>query len=275
MLLKDLSSLTLPNRALPACASFIAGYVYSGGASPATAALGVLTIITTYSAAAIYNNIRDVDGDRINAPDRPLARGAISLRSAWLLMFTLAALSLAMGFMVSPLFALIDGIAILLGWVYSRFSKSRWYLSYGTLVTTHHVIPFIAGFTINAMVSLSLATIVVFIAASDVLAISIKDYKDVKGDSSLGPKTLPVVFQPGDAAKITFIGFAAPLFLIWLPWAILKLSMAFLLLNIATGTMRILLGFELLRDPSPGTAGGILKKFRLITLLQLMGWVLR
>ena len=273
--LRDLFSLTLPNRALPACASFIAGYVYSGGSDPVPAAFGVLTILTTYSAAAIYNNIRDVEGDRINAPDRPLARGAISLRSAWILLAALAALSLAMGFIVSPLFAAIDALAIILGYVYSRFSKSRWYLSYGTLVTTHHVIPFIAGYTINAAISLALATIVVFIAASDVLAISIKDYKDVRGDSSLGLKTLPVVFQLEDAAKITFIGLAMPLFLIWFPWAILKLSMAFLLLNIATGAMRVFLGIELLRDPSPGTAGGILKKFRIITLLQLIGWCLR
>ncbi len=272
---KDLFSLTLPNRALPACASFIAGYVYSGGSSALIAALGVLTIITTYSAAAIYNNIRDVEGDRINAPERPLARGAVSVRLAWATLAALAVGSLVMGWMVSPAFAAIDLLAIALGWVYSRYSKSRWYLSYGTLVTTHHVVPFIAGYTLNAAISATLVMITLFIAASDVLAISLKDYKDVRGDSILGLKTLPVVFKLDDAAKITFIGMCMPLILIWFPVFVLKLSLAFFLLNMATGSARVVLGLQLLSDPSPGSAGGILKKFRLITLLQLIGWCLR
>ncbi len=275
MEIKDFLSLTLPNRALPACASFIAGYVYSGGADPLTAALAVLTIITTYSAAAIYNNIRDIESDRVNSPDRPLARGAFPVWGAWVLLAALAAASLAMGLAVSPLFAAIDLVAIALGWVYSRYSKSMWYLSYGTLVTTHHVIPFVAGYTMNAGLSLSLALIVAFIAASDMLAISLKDYKDVRGDSLLGLRTLPIAFQPRDAAKITFIGLCMPLLLIWLPWSLLRMSLSFLAVNLATGAARMVLGFQLINDPSPGTAGSILKKFRLIILLQLIGWCFR
>lgn len=270
--LKDLFSITLPHRAFAACISFIAGLFQGGGIAPQIAFFGLISIIATYSSQAVFNNIRDIEGDKINASDRPLARGAISVRSAWILMGILAAAGFAFSYLAHPLIFYAGILCALLGVAYSRFTKSRWYLSYLTLTTTHYIVPFAAGYAIFGRFDLRFISIIAFIAVTEVLALSLKDYKDVKGDRKAGLRTLPISFSLGNAANITFIGLCLPLALVWIPWSVLHLSATFLALYLVAGIIRCGLGLKLLANPGPESAGSILKAFRYVILLQMAGW---
>ncbi len=270
--LKDLLSITLPHRAFAACVSFVAGLAQGGGLQPSIIVFGLMSIVITYSSQAVFNNIKDIESDRVNSPDRPLARGAISERSAWALLATLTALGFVFAYLASPALAAVNVLYVLLGVIYSAFAKSRWYLSYLTLTTTHYVLPFCSGYLLFGVPNMRFLWIIVFIAVSEVLAVSLKDYKDVPGDKRVGLKTLPISFSTENAAMITFVGLCLPLMLVWLPWLVLKLSIPFLALYLVAGTVRFSLGLELLGNPGPEAAGRILKVFRYIVLLQLFGW---
>lgn len=273
-IVKEILDITMPNRAVASCISFAAGMIISGFFEPAIVVLGALMILCTYSSQAIFNNIRDMEGDKVNDPSRPLASGSIRVREAWLLMGLLVVIGFAIAYFASMFLLLINALYVFLGIIYSAFTKSKWYLSYSTLVTSHIVVPLTSGYLVFGAVDEKIIAIIAFIYLTEVLAFSIKDYKDVTGDKLMGMRTLPVVLSPQKAANFTFIGLSLPLLFVWLPWHFLGLSSVFLAIYLITGTLRYLSGSRLLRNPSPGVASQILNNFRYILILQMVGWCL-
>ncbi len=271
---KDILEITMPNRAVASCISFLAGTIISGFFEPLIAFFGMLMIVSTYSSQAIFNNLRDLEGDRVNAPERPLARGAISQETAWLLMGFLVILGFVFAYLASPFLILVNLAYILLGIFYSGFTKSKWYLSYSTLTTSHLVVPLLSGYLIFGHLDLKILMIVVFIYLTEIFAFSLKDYKDVEGDRKMGMSTLPIIFSPEKASRITFAGLILPLFFVWVPWYLLDLSNLFLAVYLFSGAMRFRFGESLLGNPSAPTAKNILNKFRYVLILQMIAWCL-
>jgi|GEM_PF-4047428 len=271
---RNLMEITMPNRAFSSCISFSAGLILAGHFALETALLGAMAIITTYSSQAIYNNIKDIDGDKVNSSDRPLASGFFSVSDAWILMGILVVLGICLAYLASPVVLIANMFGVVLGIIYSAYTKSRCFLSYITLVSTHLVLPLVTGYLIFKAFDVELLIIILFIYASEVLAISIKDYKDVKGDKEMGMQTLPIVMSPKKAAMVTFTGFCIPLAIVWLPWTFLGLSLLFLAIYLTTGLVRYFLGLMLLRNPSSAVGAEILKKFRYILMLQMLAWCL-
>ncbi|MEW6748344.1 MAG: UbiA family prenyltransferase [Candidatus Micrarchaeota archaeon] len=272
--IRDILEITMPNRAFASCVSFTAGVLLSGTFDLRVALLGAPMILCTYMSQAIVNNLQDIEGDRTNAPERPLACGSIKVRSAWALMLFLIALGFVFAALASPMLIAVNILYIILGVVYSTQTKSRWYLSYATLVTTHIVIPLVSGYLLFQGLGLKIVLIAAFMYLTEIPAFSIKDYKDVQGDREMGMRTLPIVFTPEKAARITFIGFCLPLLLVWVPWYFLGLSTLFLAIYLVAGALRYHFASKLLSSPLPATASLILKNFRYILLLQMIGWCL-
>jgi 4-hydroxybenzoate polyprenyltransferase len=272
--LVEIAEITMPNRAFASAIAFVAGLTMSGFFNPLTAILGVMAIITTYCSQAIYNNIKDIEGDKVNAGWRPLASGSLDVRFAWTLMFALIVTGFGLAYLASPILAGIDCVAVALGIIYSKYTKSRGMLSYFTLVTTHMVIPLLSGYLIFGNMDAKLIIIIAFIYLTEVLAITIKDYKDVEGDRKMGMRTLPIMLSPEKASRFTFLGFCLPLVLSWVPWTALGLSPLFLVIYLCSGLARYKLGSKLLADPSPEEANKILKKYRYILMLQMVAWCL-
>jgi geranylgeranylglycerol-phosphate geranylgeranyltransferase len=266
--------LLMPNRAFILCFSFAAGMALSGTLDPLKLVFGMMTLLCAYCSAAVFNNICDVESDRINDPSRPLARGLISLRAAWLTMFALIGAGLFFGTFVSVMMVAINIVYVGFGTVYSLVSKSRWFLSYATLVTSHMITPLTIGYLVFGSVDQKILTVLAFVFITEVLAFSLKDYKDVEGDRSVGMNTLPIAFRLEDATRITALGLVLPLILVWLPWSYLKLSPVFLGGYLIAGVIRTGFAVRLMGDPTPTSAGIILKKFRYVLLLQMICWCL-
>jgi len=272
-LAKDVLAITMPNRALTSCFAFIAGMALGGHLDLWVALMGTLMIISTYCSAAVYNNIRDIESDKLNDPDRPLARGSLSVRFAWGAMALLMALGFAFAFLASPVLVIVDLIYIAIGIIYSRFTKSIWLLSYPTLVTSHMVVPVVSGYLLFHAIDQKIALIATFIYLTESLAFSLKDYKDIEGDRKEGMRTLPIAFERNRAIRITALGLVLPLALVWIPWEVLGLSLTFLAMYLVAGLMRMRYAKDILaKNFGAGAAGAILKDFRLILLLEMSAW---
>jgi geranylgeranylglycerol-phosphate geranylgeranyltransferase len=268
----DIISIMMPNRAFASCIAFVAGLLLSGAFSFEIGFYGTLMILATYSSQAVYNNIRDIDGDRINAPDRPLARGSLSVDFAWKLMGGLMVAGVVFAIIASPILLVANAMFVLIGLIYSRFTKAMGILSYATLVSSHFVVPIAAGYLLGHALDVRIIAIVAFIYLTEVLAISIKDYKDVEGDRMTGVKTLPLQLGMENASRLTMIGMSLPLLISWVPFIGLNLSLAFLALYLVSGVIKMDMGLKLVKNPTPEVATSILKSYRYALMIQMIAW---
>jgi 4-hydroxybenzoate polyprenyltransferase len=246
----------------------------SGAFDFRVAALVSLAMIATYSSQAVYNCINDVEGDKVNASWQPLASGQMSTGFAWKMMAALAVMGLALFWLAVPQLILLGVAFVLLGVFYSAYAKARHFVSYTTLVTTHMAMPMAAGYLLAGQIDLRLAVAIGFIYMTEVLSMSIKDYKDVPGDRRVGLRTLPIVLGPQKAALVTFAGFCSPFILSWIPWLVLNLNPAFLAASLASGAARIFLGLGFLSRPDSGQGKETLNKFRYVRIAQMLSWCL-
>ncbi|MBN1170515.1 UbiA family prenyltransferase [Candidatus Micrarchaeota archaeon] len=270
----DVLRIMMPNRAFASCVCFAAGMVISGFFDPLTVIFGSLMILSIYCSQAIFNNLLDIEGDKVNAPDRPLVNGSLTVEFARNLMIFLIVLGFVFAYLISPWMIFVSFLYIFYGIIYSSFTKAKWYLAYFTLATSHVVTPLVSGYLIFGQLDEKIIIIALFMYLTEMIVWSLKDYKDVEGDARTGVMTLPVVMNPKKAAGITFLALCLPLFLMWMPWQMLGLSTAFLIVYLIAGVMRYCLGKQLLENQSPAVAANILKNFRLVLLLQMIGWCL-
>ena len=272
--LRNLNEITMPERAFTAVGALVAGLVMGGLFDPATIIFGALAMIAIYCAGAVFNNIKDIEADKINDASRPLANGSLSVGFAWSLMALLVFGGMALAIVASPILAVACLAEVVMGVVYSKVTKGMGVLSYATLVTTHMAIPFTAGQLISGVLGFQTLVIVGFFFITEVLAVSIKDYKDVEGDRKTGLRTLPIMMGAENASRVTFVGLCLPLMLSWIPFVLFHLSWVFITMYVVIGIARAVIGRKLMEDQSPREAGNILKSFRLITTLEMMAWCL-
>lgn len=270
----NIFEITMPNRAFTAVFSLIAGLAMGGAISPEIALSGSLALIATYGCGAVYNNIRDIEADKINAAGRPLASGALSVGFAQWLMSILVVGGIALAYIASPILAAACILESVLGVIYSRFTKAMGVLAYATLVTTHMAVPLAAGALISGGFGIQTLAVILFLYVTEVLAVSIKDYKDIEGDRKTGLRTLPIIYGARDASRLTFLGLCLPLILVWIPWGLFGLSTVFLAMYLAIGVSRFRTGRKILEDQSPEQAGKALNSFRLITTMEMVAWCL-
>ncbi|MFN7990670.1 MAG: UbiA family prenyltransferase [Candidatus Micrarchaeia archaeon] len=264
----------MPERSFTAVFALNAGLLMGGAFDFSTALLGSLAFVSTYACGAVYNNIRDIEADKINSASRPLASGALSVDFAQQLMVALASIGIALAYIASPVLAAACLLEALLGVVYSKYTKAKGILAYLTLVSTHMAVPVIAGSLVAGAFGIHALAVVAFLYVTEVLAVSIKDYKDIEGDKKTGLRTLPIILGPEKASRLTFFGLSLPLILVWLPWLILRLSFPFLGMYLVIGMSRLMTGLKILKDQSPKNAGEALNSFRLITTLEMLAWCL-
>ena len=264
----------MPNRAFASCMAFIAGMTMGGHFDAGTAIFGSLMILCTYCSQAVFNNIRDVEGDRVNAPSRPLVKGTLSIGFAWSLMATLVAAGFVFAYIAAPFLVMVNLVYLFIGIIYSTLTKSKWHLAYVTLATSHIVIPIVSGYLVFGHLDWRIAIVAGFMYLTQALVWSIKDYKDVEGDRKTGVNTLPVAMSADMASKITALALSLPLLLFWVPWYMLHLSAAFLVLYLIAGIARYRLGKQLIEDHTPESASKILINFRYALLLEMFGWCL-
>ena len=158
------------------------------------------------------NQIVDVDLDKINKPNLPLASGELSMRNGKIIVYTSGFLSVISAWLIQPfLGGLITSIA-LIGALYSlppiQFKRYH--------IWAASAIAIVRGPLINAGIAIHFATVlygwpliamtwlvplVIFVTAFSLGIAWFKDIPDTIGDEKFGFKTLAVVWSKSSAFK--------------------------------------------------------------------------
>ena len=160
--------------------------------------LGALTYFFIAGSGMVINDIYDIEIDKINRPERPIPRGAITLSQAKYLF----AGTLALGITISIIHNIIFNLQFLnviiatifgfMGWVYAKWGKKSGF--FGNLIVSFS---FSTGLVYGAILNSSLIPIYIyfFFFNSFFLLLSrevIKGCEDIEGDKKLGVNTLAI-----------------------------------------------------------------------------------
>lgn len=162
--------------------------------------MGMITYFFIAGSGMVINDIYDIEIDKINRPDRPIPRGAITLKQAKILFAgtlligivfsVIHSFVLSLG-MLNILLAIIFG---LMGWIYAKWGKKSGFFG-NILVSISFSIGLIYGAVLNSMIIP--IYIYFFFLTSFFLLISreiVKGCEDISGDKEHGVKTLAVLY---------------------------------------------------------------------------------
>ncbi|MFA5997195.1 MAG: UbiA family prenyltransferase [Candidatus Paceibacterota bacterium] len=149
--------------------------------------------------ATHVNDLADIEIDKISNPDRPLPRGAVTVREMHEISYVWLLLSLIGAYIVGYFAFFMSAIFISAYYLYSappfRLKQvplfSSFLISIAVLATVFAGFFFVSSGKIitEFPVSYAIGILIIF-----TLGVNIRDIKDVEGDRKAGIKTLPVIF---------------------------------------------------------------------------------
>lgn len=179
------------NAVVAGVLTFVGAFVAGGAlAKPPLAGAAVGATLFATAAGNAVNDYFDREIDRINAPDRPIPRGAVSPRLALAYSGLLFALAVVMALLLPPLAIAIAGINLVALVAYTRVFK-------GLPGAGNAVVAYLGGSTFlfgaAAVGDVRAGAVLFALAALSTFAREvIKDVEDVEGDRSEGLRTLPI-----------------------------------------------------------------------------------
>lgn len=249
---RGLLDLTRPSNTVAAgVLTFIGAFVAGGAFSQAW--LTVSAVVATWFATAagmVINDYYDRDIDRINAPDRPIPRGAVSARGAlaWSVVLFGGAVVFALQL---PLLAIAIAFVNLLALVlYTRFFK-------GTPGFGNLVVAYLGGSTFlfgGAAVGAPYAAGILFVLAalSTFAREVVKDVEDIEGDREEGLETMPVVLGEGRSLEIAAVTLALAIVASPLPYVWGLFGAVYLVAIVPVDALLAYAGWRSFDDPTTG-----------------------
>ena len=160
--------------------------------------LGVLTYFFIAGSGMVINDIYDIEIDKINRPERPIPRGAITLTQA---KYYFGAI-LLVGIIISIIHSIIINLGFLnviiaaffglIGWVYAKWGKKSGFFG-NIIVSVSFSIGLVYGAVLNSF-EIPLYIYYFFLTCFFLLLSRevIKGCEDIEGDQKLGVKTLAI-----------------------------------------------------------------------------------
>ncbi len=165
--------------------------------------LAAFSAALTAGAGNIINDIYDKEADKINHPERPLAKGIITTRNAWIEYFFLTFFAVAASSFINQTALAIVILTSVLLYLYSARLKKIPLLGNITVAYLTGLAFIFGGISVNnvrgAFIPATFAFFINFIREL------IKDMDDIEGDTKVGLQTFPKRF--GMKASILFITF--------------------------------------------------------------------
>ena len=160
--------------------------------------LGVITYFFLAGSGMVINDYYDIEIDKINRPERPIPRGAITLKQAKILWIATSLIGITIAILHSVLFnigylnVIIAVLFAFMGWLYAAWGKKSGFI--GNIIVS---ISFSIGLIYGAVLNNSNVPpyIYFFFLTSFFLLLSrevIKGCEDIEGDKNQGVKTLAI-----------------------------------------------------------------------------------
>ncbi len=172
------------------------------------------------------NDIFDIEIDRINRPNRPLASGKLSMKQAKRFYLAATFTGLAASAAINTYSFIIAMVATFLIFMYSyKLKRSVFYGNFTVALVTGLTFVY-AGASVRDFNDVYPAAVFAFL--TNLIREIIKDAEDVKGDSQIGVRTIATKFGTTVSAYIAISMTAILLFLVWGAFALGILPIQFL-----------------------------------------------
>ena len=272
MQLRAFIEITRPHNCILAGIVGVLGSMVAIGTYPPwiKAILTFLVVSLGCSGGNTINDYFDYEIDMINSPERPLPRGAMTRKTALIYSFFLFSLGLLFAYFINIYAFSIALVAYVLMVFYAWKLKPLPFIG-------NMVVAFLTGITpIYGALAVEKIGFSGYLALSAFLVNAgreiMKDIEDVEGDRAKGARTLPIVLGNKKAAHIAVLFTFLTIISSFLP----------MMVGIGMGYAPILLVdlilfkamWDVLKDPSPSTAGKSQKKLKIAILLAVLSFLM-
>lgn len=238
-----------PNGLLMVTAVMVGHYVQSTRLpGPLEALLASATAYCLSSSSMVLNDIVDREIDSVSNPERPIASGRVSVRSAWFFAVILGALGLASAAALGPPLLFVAVIFYTLATVYNTYLKRRG-LAGNIAVSATIAAPYIFGAVLaDGRVGglVSIFALMSFLAGLGREVV--KGIPDVEGDALKGVKTLAVTRGPRVAARLGVFFVMLAIVLSPIPFLLNQVGLPYLVLVAVADAGFVYSSAKLLRD---------------------------
>ncbi|MGB5847906.1 MAG: geranylgeranylglycerol-phosphate geranylgeranyltransferase [Ignavibacteriaceae bacterium] len=146
----------------------------------------------TAGAGNIINDIHDKEADKINHPERPLAKGIISTRNTWIEYFILTLLAIAASSLINQTALAIVILTSVLLYLYSARLKKIPLIGNITVAYLTGLAFIFGGIAVNNIRGALIPAVFAFII--NFIRELIKDMDDIEGDTKVGLQSFPKRF---------------------------------------------------------------------------------
>lgn len=171
----------------------VASIICSPGAIPDQKIfLAAFVAAIVLASGNIYNDITDIEIDKINRPDRPLPSGKIKSNEAYILYFFFTAIAVVCSFFLESIASIIVLFSILLLIIYSKILKRIPILGNFTIALLAGLVFIFGGVVVDNPAAAIIPAVFAFLI--NLIREIVKDMEDVDGDKKVGIKTFPIAF---------------------------------------------------------------------------------
>ncbi|WP_312909152.1 geranylgeranylglycerol-phosphate geranylgeranyltransferase [Natronosalvus caseinilyticus] len=250
--IRGLLELTRPMNVVAASVlTFIGGFV-AGGVGEAPPHLGAAIGATAFAVGAgnAINDYFDREIDRINQPERPIPRDAVSPRGALAFSLAMFLAAVAIAVTLPPIAIAIAVINLLVLITYTEYFK-------GLPGIGNALVAYLVGSTFlfgAAAVGDVRAAVVLFLLAgvSTLTREIIKDVEDVDGDREEGLNTLPIAIGERSALHVATVLLVVAVVASPVPYLNGYFGLAYLLVVVPADLVMLYAAVESYRNPTAG-----------------------
>ncbi len=226
------------------------------------------------SSAMVFNDIFDVEVDRINTPEKPIPSARISIQEAKGLGIITAIIAWVIALIMDPVILVLSLVLWSLGFLYNWKLKSLGLV--GNLIVSLNVgMTIIIGAISVGRIGSAMVWIFAGIAFFFDLAEEIAgDAMDMEGDKERDSRSLAILYGKKTAITISGVLFALVFVLSWVPVLLGELSLAYILPIGAMDALIIFFTIRLMRSNNHHEGHRAMRGLYLSAALALVAFIL-
>lgn len=274
--IKALLQLIRPELPISAGICVVVGQTIALGRIPSLTDLGLGFGLGLFlsSSAMIFNDLFDLEVDRINTPNKPLPSGRVTTTEAVVLGIITGVIALLIAGLISALVLILSLVLWVLGFLYNWKLKATGFLG-NLIVATNVAMTFIlggisVGETNNLLVWIFGAIAFVFDLAEEIAG----DAMDMEGDQKIGSRSLAILYGKKVALRASGVLFFVMILLSLLPILLGETSLAYILPIGIMDVAIVLFGIRLMKSTTHAEGHQAMRGLYLSATVGLVAFIL-